>query len=106
MATPGRTAADGAGRRSLPIDRKNPSNRSIFLQDGSADLDNQHGNWFLANQQMLAALNFVNTSADARKLPGPRYEVKHEWGEGAHSDAHGGSILPDILRWLWGSEAK
>ena len=29
----------------------------VFLQDGSADLDNEHGNWFLANQQMLAALN-------------------------------------------------
>jgi enterochelin esterase family protein len=23
------------------------------------------------------------------------------WGDGAHSDAHGGAILPDILRWLW-----
>ena len=37
-----------------------------------------------------------------RQLPGPRYQVKHEWGDGAHSDAHGGSLLPDILRWIWG----
>jgi hypothetical protein len=28
----------------------------IFMQDGWGDLDNEHGNWFLANQQMLAAL--------------------------------------------------
>ena len=82
--------------------RKNPIKPiKIFLQDGSADLDNQHGSWFLANQQMLAAFNYANTDADTKKLPGPRYEVKHEWGDGAHSDAHGGSLLPDILRWMW-----
>ena len=82
--------------------RKNPIKPiKIFLQDGSADLDNQHGSWFLANQQMLAALNYANTTADTKKLPGPRYEVKHEWGDGAHSDAHGGSLLPDILRWIY-----
>lgn len=39
--------------------------------------------------------------ADAAKSAGPRYVVKHEWGDGAHSDAHGGAILPDILRWIW-----
>jgi enterochelin esterase family protein len=73
----------------------------IFLQDGAADLDNDHGNWFLANQQMLSALLYANRAADARKTAGPRYEVRHEWGDGAHSDAHGGAILPDILRWIW-----
>jgi enterochelin esterase family protein len=73
----------------------------VFLQDGSGDLDNEHGNWFLANQQMLAALEFANRRADAKAEPGPRYQVKHEWGDGAHSDAHGGAILPDILRWIW-----
>jgi hypothetical protein len=73
----------------------------IFLQDGSNDLDNIHGNWFLANQQMLAAFNFANRTADTRKDTGPRYDVTHVWGDGAHSDAHGGAILPDILRWIW-----
>jgi enterochelin esterase-like enzyme len=73
----------------------------IFLQDGSADLDNEHGNWFLANQQMLAALNYANSNADRRRTEGPRYVVSHEWGDGAHSDVHGGAILPDILRWVW-----
>ncbi|MBV9883016.1 MAG: esterase family protein [Sphingomonadaceae bacterium] len=76
----------------------------IFLQDGSNDLDNEHGNWFLANQQMLAALNWANTHADAIHAPGPRYEVAHVWGDGGHSDAHGGMLLPDILRWLWGAQ--
>ncbi|MBO9670640.1 MAG: esterase family protein [Sphingobium sp.] len=73
----------------------------IFLQDGSNDLDNEHGNWFLANQQMLAALNWANANADAKKVAGPRYDVAHVWGDGAHSDQHGGSILPDMLRWIW-----
>ena len=73
----------------------------IFLQDGSADLDNEHGNWFLANQQMLAAFEYANANADKQKISGARYEVNHVWGDGAHSDAHGGAILPDVLRWLW-----
>jgi enterochelin esterase family protein len=73
----------------------------IFLQDGSNDLDNEHGNWFLANQQMLAALAWANGHADAAHDPGPRYDIAHVWGDGGHSDAHGGAILPDILRWIW-----
>lgn len=82
--------------------RKNPIKPlRIFLQDGSNDLNNPHGNWFLANQQMLSALQWANQNADATKAPGPRYDVRHAWGEGGHSGKHGGSILPDILRWLW-----
>ena len=74
----------------------------VFLQDGTNDLDNSHGNWFLANQQMLSALNWANSNADARKLEGPRYQVAHAWGDGGgHNGKHAGSILPDSLRWLW-----
>jgi enterochelin esterase family protein len=78
----------------------------VFLQDGSNDLDNEHGNWFLANQQMLAALTWANKHADETGDTGPRYTVRHEWGDGAHSDAHGGAILPDVLRWIWGEERR
>jgi enterochelin esterase-like enzyme len=82
--------------------RKNPIKPiKIFLQDGSNDLSNTHGNWFLANQQMLSALEFANSNANTQNTPGPRYVVNHVWGDGAHSDAHGGAILPDILRWIW-----
>jgi enterochelin esterase family protein len=82
--------------------RKNPIKPiRIFLQDGSGDLSNEHGNWFLANQQMLSAFEYANAKADREKSPGPRYQVNHEWGDGGHSDAHGGAILPDILRWIW-----
>lgn len=61
----------------------------VFLQGGSEDLDNQHGNWPLANQQMAAALKFAG------------YDYKFVFGEGAHNGIHGGAILPDSLRWLW-----
>ncbi|MES1198402.1 MAG: alpha/beta hydrolase-fold protein [Pseudomonadota bacterium] len=73
----------------------------IFLQDGSNDLNNEHGNWFLANQQMLSALEWANAHADSIHDAGPRYDINHVWGDGAHSDQHGGSLLPDILRWIW-----
>lgn len=61
----------------------------VFLQDGSADLDNQYGNWPLANQQMSAALKFAH------------YDYQFIYGDGGHSGKHGGAILPDSLRWLW-----
>lgn len=61
----------------------------IFLQDGSNDLDNAHGNWPLANQQMAAALKFRG------------YDYRFEYGDGAHTHKHGGALLPDALRWLW-----
>ncbi|HUR47778.1 MAG TPA: alpha/beta hydrolase-fold protein [Candidatus Saccharimonadales bacterium] len=61
----------------------------VFLQDGSGDLDNEFGNWPLANQQMAAALKFMN------------YDYKFVFGDGAHNGKHAGAILPDALRWLW-----
>ena len=60
-----------------------------FLQDGSNDLDNQFGNWWLANLEMDAALKFK------------QYDYKFVGGTGKHSGKHGGAILPDSLRWLW-----
>ncbi|WP_201785382.1 alpha/beta hydrolase [Sphingomonas sp. HT-1] len=73
----------------------------VFLQDGREDLDNEHGNWFLANQQMLKSLQWANAHADAEKRPGPRYDVRYAWTGGGHSDAEGGAILPEVLRWIW-----
>ena len=61
----------------------------VFLQDGSTDLDNMHGNWPLANQQMAAALKYR------------AYDYKFVLGEGGHNGKHAGSIFPDTLRWLW-----
>jgi hypothetical protein len=73
----------------------------IFFQDGSNDLNNQFGSWWLANQRMVSALEWANQIADERNLEGPRYQVKYEWGDGGHTSNHGAAILPDVLRWLW-----
>lgn len=61
----------------------------IYLQDGEGDLDNEHGNWPLANRQMAAALKYKG------------YDFEFVMGTGEHSGKHGGAILPDSLRWLW-----
>jgi enterochelin esterase-like enzyme len=61
----------------------------VFLQDGENDIDNQFGAWFLANQEMAAALKFAG------------YDYKTEWGHGSHNGNHGGAILPESLKWLW-----
>lgn len=61
----------------------------VFLQDGAGDLDNLHGSWPLANQEMAAALKFA------------KYDYRFEFGDGGHNGKHGGAILPESLRWLW-----
>jgi len=61
----------------------------VFLQDGSGDLNNEHGSWPLANLQMAASLKYMN------------YDYRLVYGDGAHNGKHGGVILPDSLRWLW-----
>ena len=61
----------------------------IFLQDGSNDLDNLHGNWPLSNQQMAASLKFS------------KYDFQFVFGDGGHNGKQGGAILPESLRWLW-----
>src|SRR4051812_21070714 len=71
------------------IRKSEPRPIRVFLQDGSGDQNAYGGNWWLANQQMLSALEFAG------------YEVAHAWGDGGHNHKHGGALLPDALRWLW-----
>ena len=61
----------------------------VFLQDGKNDLDNQFGNWPLANQDMAAALKFAG------------WDYDFKLGEGTHNGKHGASMFPDTMRWLW-----
>ena len=69
----------------------------IYIQDGANDLRNAANpkrDWHLQNQAMVAAL----------KEKG--YDMTCVFGEGAHSDNHGGALMPDILRWIWRDHAK
>jgi enterochelin esterase-like enzyme len=64
----------------------------IFLQDGVNDLrspQNLERDWHLQNKKMVAAFK------------GRGYDMAHVFGEGGHSDDHGGAMLPQMLRWIW-----
>nr|AKM28003.1 esterase [uncultured bacterium] len=61
----------------------------VYLQDGEADLNNAAGNWWLANLQMVSALEYRG------------YDHRFVAGSGGHEHEQGGAVLPDALRWLW-----
>jgi enterochelin esterase family protein len=61
----------------------------IFMQDGENDLDNQWGNWWLANLTMARSLAYAG------------YDYTFVQGKGFHTNSHLRAILPDALRWLW-----
>lgn len=83
--------ADIRGGHNYPsMIRKNDiKDIKVFLQDGKNDLDNQFGNWWLANLQMEAALKYKG------------YEYQFVAGDGGHDGVHGGAIMPESLTWLW-----
>ncbi len=64
----------------------------VFIEDTLHDNpnpDNPKRDWHLQNIAMVNAL----------KTKG--YEMDFSFAEGTHSDNHGGSIMPRMLRWLW-----
>ena len=64
----------------------------IFQQDGAHDvLGEQYAalNWPEGNKAMAVALDEKG------------YDHKFVFGEGTHSGAHGASIFPEAMRWLW-----
>ncbi len=71
-----------------------PKAIKIYLQDGKDDLNNLHGDWPLANQDMAAALRFAG------------YHHKFVMTEGGHSGEWGGKQLPAALRWLWDENSE
>lgn len=79
------------GGHSYPFMIRNHKKKDIkiFLQGGTNDLNNEFGDWWLANLQMESALKFKG------------YDFKFEKGVGTHSGKHGGAILPESLTWLW-----
>lgn len=61
----------------------------VWLQDGRNDLDNPHGNWPLGNQQMAAALRYMD------------YDYDFAFTQGEHNSKDAGPLLPAALKWLW-----
>ena len=66
----------------------------VSIQDGSNDLNNDYGDWFLANQQVVSALKYRG------------YDVEAVWGTGSHNAYEFGPYLPTSLRWLWRDHAE
>ncbi len=85
----GATGLEGAHNYPSLIRRTEKKAIRVYLQDGDHDLDNQFGNWPLANQEMAAALKFK------------KYEYQFVVGHGGHSGVMGTAYLPVSLRWLW-----
>lgn len=71
----------------LRITEKKPIR--VYLLDGTNDLDNQFGNWPLANKMMEASLQYMG------------YDYRMDWTECFHGSKGMAAYLPDALRWLW-----
>jgi enterochelin esterase-like enzyme/sugar lactone lactonase YvrE len=86
------TFVDMRGANQMPfwVRKTEPKPLRIFLQDGSADLDNYAGNWPLQSQNMDASMKFEG------------YDHRFDYYPGeAHSTRKVAEEMPDILRWLW-----
>lgn len=79
----------GGERYPTLIRKYEPRPIRIFFEDGSNDLNNFAGDWWMANQTMERALTFSG------------YEVGHIWGVGGHNGKLATSVFPDAMRWLW-----
>ncbi len=73
--------------------KDNPKPIKVYLQEGKDDLNNLHGNWPLANQDMSAALRFAG------------YKSKLVMTEGGHTSKYGGAELASAITWLWDDDA-
>jgi enterochelin esterase-like enzyme/sugar lactone lactonase YvrE len=71
------------------IRKTEPKRLRVFLQDGAHDNNTWPGDWFLANQSIVSALEWAG------------YDAKFVTGTMNHDMKQGGAIMPDALRWLW-----
>ncbi len=79
----------GGNEYPILIRKFEPKPIRVFLQDGKNDNNLYGGSWWVANQDVLAALQFSG------------YDVDYRWGEGGHNGRHSAAIMPDVMRWLW-----
>jgi enterochelin esterase-like enzyme len=79
------------GGHTLPFRvRRDPKkNLRVWLQDGSMDLENEHGSWPLMNIQM------------ANSLKKKEYDFFFNYTNGHHTRALGHAELAEELAWIW-----
>ena len=71
------------------VRKTEPKPIRVFLQSGKKDMNTYAGSWYIANQHLMASFEYMG------------YDAKLVLGNEGHNSAHGDSILPDALRWLW-----
>lgn len=86
----GESKRDGGHNYPFLIRKSEKKPIRVFLQDGENDLDNDHGNWWLCNQQMAAALAYKG------------YDYVWVPGKGFHSTKHARRIFDQALVWWLG----
>jgi enterochelin esterase-like enzyme len=79
------------GGQSYPnkIRKEAKRNIRVWLQDGSEDLENEHGSWPLQNIQMANSLKRMD------------YDFHFSFGNGTHTRLGGQVEAPAELIWLW-----
>jgi enterochelin esterase family protein len=84
------TTADGGQDYPEKVLREAKRNIRVWLQDGTADQENdRYGSWPLANIRLANALKLKD------------YDFHFSLGEGTHNSAHGATEFPDEMIWLW-----
>jgi len=71
------------------VRKTEPKPLRVFLEDGNTDLNIYAGDWWMANQTMLSALQWAG------------YEVEYIWGEEGHNSRGARKIIKDALKWIW-----
>lgn len=81
---------DGGQDYPEKILRESKRNIRVWLQDGSADQENErYGSWPLANIRMANALKLKD------------YDFHFSFGKGTHNPGHGAAEFPEEMIWLW-----
>jgi len=80
---------DGGNVYPFLVRKSDKRNIRVWLQDGSGDLENDHGSWPAQNVAM------------ANSLKMKEYDFHFVWGNGTHSRNGGHSELPEEMIWLW-----
>lgn len=80
---------DGGNVYPFKIRKDTKKNIRVWLQDGSGDLENDHGSWPMQNIAMANSLKMLD------------YDFHFSWGNGTHSRNGGHTELAEEMVWLW-----
>jgi enterochelin esterase-like enzyme len=80
---------EGGNVYPFKIRKEAKRNIRVWLQDGSNDLENEHGSWPLQNLEMTNSLKMMG------------YDVRLTLGNGTHNGSQFNAQEPEAMTWLW-----